>query len=798
MRWVLVSILSLRALAAAGTAAETARAIRENTFDRNECYRVRDLTVIRHDIRVYLTDGFLIFSKPVAGRRLAAVFSAEVEGGDGEIIVIPPNRGERRSLASYIESPNLDEHFRAALFLGSDLYDEVTSQMKANPANRRVAEMGPVLDDTWTPVLRNLSTSYETRLTLDVLDAAGPGQSLFAGLFSGIKLANFDVVYDPRGSERVSVGQVANRNNRTYFDVWTSFEPRNQPPRTAPVFGSEATLSDYRIEATMEPNLNMAAVTRVKVKPLIDGLRVLPLDIARDMRVESALVDGKPTEILQREALRENLGRGGNEMFLVIPPEPLSAARTYEFEFRHSGKVIHDAGDRVYYVLARGNWYPANGLRYATYDLKFRYPRDLDLVSAGEVVEDSTDGDWRTTRRRTTVPIRVAGFNLGSYHHVRVTRGGFVVEVYANRSLEKALQPKPRETIVLPPPAFPRARRNVEQPHLPQAEPPPSPAGRLQMLAADVGSALEFMAAKFGPPALPFLTVSPIPSAFGQGFPGMVYLSTLSYLKVNTPSTPRLDARQEFFFGEILEAHETAHQWWGNLVNAAGYHDYWLMEALANYSALLYLEKHKGVRSMEQVLEQYRDDLLAHNESGQMIDSAGPIVLGPRLESSLEPRAWRAITYGKGSWILHMLRRMMGDDRFFAMLAEMRRRYEFKEIGTDQFRLLAARYLPPKSDDPKLEAFFEQWVYATGVPHLKLTWSVKGKAPALKLVGTVSQSEVSDDTNVLVPVEVSFGRGKSIVHWVRTSSEPVAFTVPLKQAPLKVSLDPHLSVLRRP
>src|SRR5262249_44730288 len=148
--------------------------------------------------------------------------------------------------------------------------------------------------------------------------------------------------------------------------------------------------------------------------------------------------------------------------------------------------------------------------------------------------------------------------------------------------------------------------------------------------------------------------------------------------------------------------------------------------------------------------------------SGQMIDSAGPIVLGPRLESSLEPRAWRAITYGKGSWILHMLRRMMGDDRFFAMLAEMRRRYEFKEIGTDQFRLLAARYLPPKSDDPKLEAFFEQWVYATGVPHLKLTWSVKGKAPALKLVGTVSQSEVSDDTNVLVPVEVSFGRGKSI------------------------------------
>ena len=58
-----------------GTAAETARAVRENSFDRDECYRVRDLTLIKEDIRVYLTDGYLIFSKPVAGRRMAAVFS---------------------------------------------------------------------------------------------------------------------------------------------------------------------------------------------------------------------------------------------------------------------------------------------------------------------------------------------------------------------------------------------------------------------------------------------------------------------------------------------------------------------------------------------------------------------------------------------------------------------------------------------------------------------------------------------------------------------------------------------------
>src|ERR1035437_4135223 len=78
-----------------GTAADIARAVRENSFDREECYRVRDLTILKEDIRVYLTDGYLIFAKPVAGRRMAAVFSTDVEGGDGEVILLPPDRAGR-------------------------------------------------------------------------------------------------------------------------------------------------------------------------------------------------------------------------------------------------------------------------------------------------------------------------------------------------------------------------------------------------------------------------------------------------------------------------------------------------------------------------------------------------------------------------------------------------------------------------------------------------------------------------------------------------------------------------------
>jgi aminopeptidase N len=144
-----------------------------------------------------------------------------------------------------------------------------------------------------------------------------------------------------------------------------------------------------------------------------------------------------------------------------------------------------------------------------------------------------------------------------------------------------------------------------------------------------------------------------------------------------------------------------------------------------------------------------------------------------------------------------MLRRRMGDERFLAMLGELLKRYDHKSLSTESFRELAASYLPAKSDDAKLEGFFDQWVYGTGIPTLKLDYQVKGKAPALKLVGTVTQTDVRDDFVTLVPVEIQLARGKTITQWVQAGSAPATFTVALSQMPAKVSLDPKRSVLRR-
>src|SRR5580658_8655656 len=94
--------------------------IRTAALDPDQCYRVRDLTLAKEDLRLYFTEGYLIFSKPVNGERLSAVFSADLEGGDGEVLLLPPFRGERQSLARFTQTPNLDEHFREAVLIFSE------------------------------------------------------------------------------------------------------------------------------------------------------------------------------------------------------------------------------------------------------------------------------------------------------------------------------------------------------------------------------------------------------------------------------------------------------------------------------------------------------------------------------------------------------------------------------------------------------------------------------------------------------------------------------------------------------
>ncbi len=92
-----IAVLTFAGFARAGTGQDLMNSIRNASLDAAECYRVRDISIARDEVQLFFTDGYLIFGKPVGSTRVTAVFSADVEGGDGELLLLPPNHAERRS-----------------------------------------------------------------------------------------------------------------------------------------------------------------------------------------------------------------------------------------------------------------------------------------------------------------------------------------------------------------------------------------------------------------------------------------------------------------------------------------------------------------------------------------------------------------------------------------------------------------------------------------------------------------------------------------------------------------------------
>ena len=108
--------------------------------------------------------------------------------------------------------------------------------------------------------------------------------------------------------------------------------------------------------------------------------------------------------------------------------------------------------------------------------------------------------------------------------------------------------------------------------------------------------------------------------------------------------------------------------------------------------------------------------------------SQGPVYLGYRLgHIKSEGRVFRAIVYNKGAMVLHMLRRLVGDEKFFAGIRQFYSTWKFRKAGTDDFRLAMQ-----KASGTDLTAFFEGWVYGASVPVLAFTSTVSGSGARIR------------------------------------------------------------------
>ncbi|HWN96160.1 MAG TPA: M1 family aminopeptidase [Methylomirabilota bacterium] len=233
-----------------------------------------------------------------------------------------------------------------------------------------------------------------------------------------------------------------------------------------------------------------------------------------------------------------------------------------------------------------------------------------------------------------------------------------------------------------------------------------------------------------------------------------------------------------------LVAHELAHQWFGDLVTCKDWSHIWLNEGFASYYDALYTEHKQG-----------RDEFLYRMHEGRKSLTGST--------NSVKSMVWRKygdpveqfdnLAYGKGSWVLHMLRTQLGPDLFRECVKAYVERHKYGSVVTDDLRNVLEE-LTGRSFDQ----FFDQWVYHAGSPLLNIDYSWDAQTKLAKI--SVQQSQPVNENMVLFkfPLPVRFvsksGTTERVLE-VREKSED--FYVPLTEQPQLVRIDPNVSVLAR-
>jgi hypothetical protein len=219
------------------------------------------------------------------------------------------------------------------------------------------------------------------------------------------------------------------------------------------------------------------------------------------------------------------------------------------------------------------------------------------------------------------------------------------------------------------------------------------------------------------------------------------------------------------------------------------------------------------------VMEKYRRDLAdKNNKDGNVLKDAGPVTLGKRLLSSHFPDGYEAISYGRGTWLFHMLRSMMQDaedlgkkepgrrfvdEPFARSLRKVRERYAGKTISTRELLDVFAEDLPPSlryEGKTSLDWFLDGWVNGTSLPRLELQ-GVKfaAKANATVVTGIIRQKDAPENLVTSVPVyAVVSGKTPVLVGRVFADGAETSFHLSAPLGTHKLLLDPNETILTGP
>ena len=245
-------------------------------------------------------------------------------------------------------------------------------------------------------------------------------------------------------------------------------------------------------------------------------------------------------------------------------------------------------------------------------------------------------------------------------------------------------------------------------------------------------------------------------------------------------STEDVDRSSPFPY-RIL-AHEIAHNWWSILVEFPRRTDYWLREGLPTYSALMFLESTYGAEAMRQELSRSRSIALGAEEPQ-------PLTLGIDMQDGASSYA---LNYHKAAFVLHMLRNLLGRERFVELLRQFSTTYSDSSASTQDFRRMAEEVY-----GGSLEWFFAGWIEAAEIPRFELRYEILENAdvttPTHQIVGTLQQHDASIEGPALLRIRLVGAPPLEHVVWLEAGT--TRFSVICPAPPESLEFDPHGDLL---
>ena len=747
---------------------------------------VTNLVLKRDAAEFTLRSGEVYFAPPVEGRITAAVFI-----GEGELTIVPPTKIEKHTLSIFTEQEQIIEPFTRLVIRFTDkTFEEIKTSSNATmgAGGAQAAKARDLYRENQQLLRRQLRDNADIRTLADLYGPQRPGY--FTSFIDGKKHGKLIFLLDPLGIPQVSPEEIALLSyGETDRGIWTAFHLADEYAK-----GTAASSEDHRIfditHHEIDGTIRGATITandRVTFRPLVPG-RVLAFDLYRTLRVSRVQdSEGKDLPFIQ-----ENKDEDAD--FAVIMPETLQVGKDYTLTVQYAGSdALRDSGGGNYFLIPRSTWYPNNsGTQFgdrARFDYTFRYPKGFTFVGTGAPVEpDKRDGDVMIAKWSSgNTDLAVAGFNYGRFKKKEFAdkETGYNIEFYANEEL-------PDEVRAM--------QHNIERAESAGIN-TMTTLGSISTTAmadsalADAENSTRIYNAYFGKLPYTRLAMTQQPAGnFGQAWPTLVFMPYTAFIDTTQRAQMMGTQAGTDTFWRYVAPHEIAHQWWGHIIGWDSYHDQWMSEGFAEFSASLYVQfVRRDITKFNDFWNNQRDLITTARPQTRDLKpyTVGPVTQGYRLNSAKTGGVARFMIYPKGAYILHMLRMMFyvhgeGDKRFQEMMKDFVQTHFNQDVSTEDFKRAVEKHMTKEMDldgNQRLDWFFNEWVYGTEMPSYKFEYQLGPTGTTLS--GRITQSGVSDNFKMLVPIYLDLGKG-----WVKAGSANITGNSTLELKDVKLSATP--------